>query len=466
MYTGENAYQYVASEGNIMNQDGLKVGNIKTSRGKYQFINYVAGNYVVRFIYGDTEKTVAKGKNTKPYNGHDYKSTAYQGGNYVNEEWYRLSDELVNNLHLSDAKDNEQRRLDVINYSKTVRNPVANTLVASELKNTSLYMELAHNTWMYADTAKINVKVEYDKTEGRGEDSYKYYVKSIDLGLEERPKNNINIINEIENIKITLANGYVLINTEEGLNKNVMWTPTIGKMQGKVHIYMDEEMMMGTEVEITYRMTIKNEGEVDSFGNDYSVGETYYTGRDSQDQIVTNRIDKVIDYVDNSLVFKKEKNEQWELIEKTDLQTVQKMKEMGYLNEKVDTTQKTGKTKGETNQVIVNESLKNIDLKPGESVSTKLILSKVISPNDEANDLSYNNMVEIIELTNDVGRRNLTKVVGNQDTEKMPEETDADNTENIIITPPTGAYRNITILLIMAGILCIFVALIIWKKRK
>lgn len=466
MYTGENAYQYISSDGNLMNQSNLKTGSVKTSKGEYQFNNYVAGNYVVRFIYGDTEKTIIKGKNGKSYTGQDYKSTAYQNGNNIREEWYHLSDESINNQLLSDAKDNEQRRLNVINYSKTVTNPVANVLVASDLKNTSLYRELENNTWMYSDTAKINVKVEYDKVEGRGEEYYKYYVKSIDLGLEERPKNNINITKEIENIKITLSNGYVLINTAEGLNKNVMWTPTIGKLQGKVHIYMDEEMMQGTEVEITYRITIKNEGEVDSFGNDYSVGETYYTGKNSQDQIVTNKIDKLIDYVDNSLVFKKEKNSQWELIENTDLQTVQKMKENGYLNEKVDTTQQTGKTRNETNQVVVNESLKDVALKPGQSVSTQLILSKIISPNDAADDLSYNNMAEIIQLTNDVGRRNLIKIVGNQDTEGMPEETDADNTENIIITPPTGADKNKTRLIILAGIFSILVGLILLIKRK
>ena len=69
---------------------------------------------------------------------------------------------------------------------------------------------------------------------------------------------------------------------------------------------------------------------------------------------------------------------------------------------------------------------------------------KVISPNDETDDLSYDNMVEILELTNEVGRRNGSKVVGNQEVEAMPKEIDSANTETVLITPPTGANKDKT----------------------
>ena len=445
MYTGETGYKYIGN-------GEMQAGTINNERGEYQFTNYIAGNYKIRFIYGQDIKTALTSKNSKSYNGQDFKSTAYHQGININEEWYNLSDSRINNTAYSDAKDNEQRRLQVINYSKTVTNPKAEVLTSHEINrlNASLHQELMNNTYMYADTAKINAKIEYDKTIGRGEETYTYNIRDIDLGLEQRPEANINIKNEIIGVKVTLSDGTVIVDIEEGVRKNVTIVPTIGNIQGKIHIYMDEEVMQGAEIEIKYKITITNESEIDTYGNSTSVGRTYYTGQASSDQIVTTQIGKIIDYVDNSLVFKKENNPDWELIEQTGLQNTASMKTNGYLNSKTNTTQTINQTKAETTQVIVNESLKNIKLRPGEKAETYLTLSKVISPNDEADDLSYNNMAEIIEITNDVGRRNLSKVVGNQNTEGMPNETDAANTQTVIITPPTGKNKEITSTILIA----------------
>ena len=81
--------------------------------------------------------------------------------------------------------------------------------------------------------------------------------------------------------------------------------------------------MQGTNIQITYRLTVTNKGEVDYTGKNGDLGYVYYTGEVSaNDQIVTTKVDKIIDYVDNSLTFRKADNpsstnntEGWKLIE-------------------------------------------------------------------------------------------------------------------------------------------------------
>lgn len=474
MSTGENGYKYIVSAGNSLdNQSGTaKAGTIENERGCYKFTDYVAGNYIVRYIYGDSGKTVLTGKNTKSYNGQDYKSTAYHQGNGVDEEWYNLSDRFINNTAMSDAKDNAGRRLQVINYSETMNNKIAQVLVSHEQENeknfnSSKHKELIENTYMYADTAKINVKVEYDQTSGSGRDTYTYNIRDIDFGLEQRPETNITISNEIVGVKLTLSDGSVIINTAEGSRHNVLMTPTLGEILGKIHIYMDEEIMQGAEIEIVHKITVKNDSEVDSYGSGFNVGTTYYTGKNSNDKTVTTTVEKLIDYVDNSLVFKEEKNPGWKLISNTSLESTNKMKETGMLDKNTQTTQKISVAKKETTQVLINESLSNKGLKPGEKAEVYLTLNKVLSAHDETDELSYNNMAEIIEISNDVGRRNGSKVVGNQHVEGMPIESDADNSDTVIITPPYGENKNNSgIIFISVGILVIIGSVILGIKQK
>ena len=70
-----------------------------------------------------------------------------------------------------------------------------------------LHQDLRDNTWMFADTAKINMNVEYNKTEANGLQTQNYKIKNMDFGLEKRPETKIELSKEITDIKITLASG-------------------------------------------------------------------------------------------------------------------------------------------------------------------------------------------------------------------------------------------------------------------
>ena len=472
MSTGEGGYQYVNSDGKVLSGETGKVvnGSVIVDKGEYYFKNYIPGNYIVRFKYGDTEKTLLPKVNEKSYNGHDYKSTAYQGGADLDQEWYDLGNTDLMDSNVSDAKDNEARRLQVINYSKVMKFNVADVLYSVENEKQELYKDFRENTWMYADTAKLRIQVEYNKTEANGSDKFDYNVRNIDFGIENRPANDVDLEKEILGIKIILSNGTTIIDTENGINKNVNWVSNTDKLQGKIHIYMDEEIMQGANIQIKYRITVKNVGEIDSTGaTDNSVGETYYTGNVStSDRVVTTTVDKIIDYVDNSLVFKAELNPDWKLIENTDLKSVTQMKQDGYLDARLNVVYKDASNNEKPiSQIIVSEALANTPLEPGQSAGVELILTKTISSSDEDDDLSYNNVAETLEFTNLVGRKD--DIPGNKEPyEFEPGENDSDYTEEVIITAPTGGNKSLTYIVVAIAVLAVagVVIFVIRKFRK
>lgn len=599
MFTGEDNYKHIGSSGSITNTERgqtISTGSVisdtnlgAVQKGEYKFHDYIAGNFIVRFIYGDTYKTyLAKGSenaegeglNETSYNGEDYKSTAYLKGNNLNAKWYDLSGFDKEDKLYSDAKDDTARRNKVIEYAETLQNDKAEILASFDERedkyyyNRQLHQALRDNTWMFADTAKINVNVEYNTTKSNGLTDKTYRIKNMDFGLEQRPETKIELTKEITDIKITLASGETIINTAEGMSQNVNWvsnkkTEVKGHnykrdnlryeyREGKIHIYMDEEVMQGANVQITYKITVTNNSQIDYTGENGSLGYTYFTGQvSSSDKIVTTTVNKIIDYVDNSLTFRKVDSPDWSLIETmreftttssgsqietermdygtfielmmkkygenyvakhlrefeasfkvyqetgkiqeigsagiegtpseddtsndagsylSNYNVIQNMKDrensIGYLNEDISLvkTKSAKTTKEPITQIIVTKALENTALKPGDSASVQLILSKTLSPNDEDDTLTYSNMAEILQYSNTVGRRDMDAIPGNQEPDEEPYEYDTDFTERILITPPTGANKAIyfvltaTVLVILAGGIIIIKKKVIDKK--
>ncbi|MBQ8042673.1 MAG: hypothetical protein IJ272_00790, partial [Clostridia bacterium] len=95
MFTGDEKVSYMDRNGNL--QTNNKTVDVGT--GEYKFTEYIPGDYIVRFKYGDTIYNV-------DYSGQDFKSTTYKG---FGED-------------TSSAKDNKVRRAQVMDYSKTITN--------------------------------------------------------------------------------------------------------------------------------------------------------------------------------------------------------------------------------------------------------------------------------------------------------------------------------------------------------
>lgn len=522
--------------------------------GKYNFENYIPGDYIIRFKYGDSVSTALTkedgGSNDVSYNGQDFKSTTYQkdvdqeGTTDISERYqgyiytdkqnesgkynpdkgqpkddtygydiYKLDSDETN---YSDAKDIWSDRERVINYSKdNVTNHVAEVLASpyvkptykgteySESEMSALHQELMSNTAMTSETGIIVVEFEYDRqqsdglkdTENNKDNSSKDYVdegnrhnstyvlNDIDLGLTERPKAQLEIDKSVANVKVTLANGSILFDINKSAN-NALWQDhkeyNIGDEmkdgmyeeyygedgkhrysyrdkideivknadKGLIQLTMDEELMHGATIQITYTLKVKNVGEfdyVDGGNKDY-----YYKG-EAAGSVVTTNANQVIDYVVNNLQFdsNNETNNGWSVIDKGTITGE------GLVNEKL-----SGDLE-KFNTILQTENLSG-DMSPGDEKTTTLILSQLITPENTEDDLTYSNMVEIVKTSNTVGRRMAYSVVGNQDpTASNASEVDSSMAERIVILPPFGETRiyyivgAIVAILLVSGIVLI-----------
>ena len=499
--------------------------------GQYAFKSFVPGKYVVRFIYGDTIKTVAPsslgGANEKSYNGQDYKSTTYQEGieqgkEYVwrkastwnmgqetlgeevrkvlgydkntssqNETFTYLYDitESDKKNNVSDAKDIESRRNEVINYSNVgVTNYIAEVLASHKADYTTmndrntLLKDLMANTNMKAETGVMVIELEYDQvgSDGNKKDN-SYKITNVDLGLEERAKAQLSINKEVANVKLTLSDGRILFDAQNTA-QNVLWrkheTYKVGykgnlingieeirnsnkNKTGLIQLSMDEELMHGATITITYQVTVTNEGEVDYKDNCF-----YYTGKvKDRNTVVTTKADQVLDYVANNLQFNASENSNWRVINKNDIAS------QGLVNSSLKDAIE------QYNTIIITDNLgaeliptlykEKVDNKATNSTTVPLVLTQTITSENSTDDLTYSNIVEIVKTSNTVGRRNEYSVVGNQDPTKAPQELDSDKAEVVKILPPFGdTARYITIgAIIIVAIAIGAVGIIFIKKR-
>lgn len=554
--TGQGSYEP------IINKLGLATTVNDNTVGKYAFKSYPAGNYIVRFIYGDTIKTVlpnsqtditklvgAAGENAKSYTGQDYKSTSYQVGipngkaftfrkaqilsndvtKYTSNESGKFYYDVTasdTNANVSDAKDimkddianvengrqnaTLNSREDVENYSKSnVTNHIAEVLASQEQlqeyykndkdnkdKVNSLLYELMTKTAMTAETGVINTEIEKDTqttTNQTVNNVITYKVQNVNLGLEERPKAQLAINKEVTNVKLTLADGSTLFDAKQSAT-NVLWkdhkkydlgytkynyvldTNKYGSIEnirnknatdvrfGLIQLSMDEELMHGATIKISYKVTVSNVGEVD-----YDDDMFYYTGTASDvSKVVETQANQVIDYVANNLQFDGSDvdNNAWKVISRNDLIN------NGLVNSKLENEVEKYNTiittKSDDNSNIAKTSLQpEIYNKDKSEVSDKLVLTQLITSENSTDDLTYKNIVEIVKTSNTVGRRNQYSVVGNQNPIQKPQELDSDISEAVRILPPFGA--NITYIIIaivtMVSAIVVVGGIIFIKKK-
>ena len=416
------------------------------------------------------------------------------------------------------------------------------SVLTNESKAREYLNTFMNNTYMVAETGVINMKSEYNREESEttpivgtanvGFNNYDrggYYVlEGLDFGLVERPKAQLKVTKQITNVKMTLADNSVLFDaiakatnvlwidhTAHGqdtknvysTNKNyknyLMLNPIVrskAASKGKVQLTMDQEVMHGATLQITYAITVANVGEVD-----YKEDQFYYTGKvGDTGTIVKTNPRKLIDYVGtqlhewddredktatrNNLQFNSNQNPEWQVI------TMDKVLQDGLVNKAYETSIK----KYTKDHIIVTEAISK-DLIPliadtseaknqiankfkedpmhaletvnaSQSVSgVQLILTQMITQDNTNDDKTYNNMVELVTTKNTVGRKMAYSVVGNQDPTTVPYEIDADESQDVVILPPFGNTPIFYVLIsavafiLIAGIT---ITIVVLKKHK
>lgn len=276
-----------------------------------------------------------------------------------------------------------------------------------------------------------------------------------------------------------------------------------------LQVYMDDELMEGAMMKVRYDFTVENAGEVD-----YLDKQFYYTGRSAHasDENYVSRTNAytVVDYVTNMIRYDQQYQDQkngnqivWKAQNLNDLMNSSTVDASGNvtignngtgedLGDGNITANDTSSFRRDLvnrkyapivktyNQILTTDSLRDHTIETsllpikyfrneneakteGKGVhTTTLILSTELSTNNTGDNLVYNNLSELVETQNTVGRRMQFSIVGNQSmadqslrndtsiTEDSsedlitPKEIDADSAQKIVITKPTGEFRNYT----------------------
>ena len=329
----ETARERVVENEGTENESVIEVGS-------YKFEGIPTGKYVVRFLYGndktkleDTLEITAdpvalkadgtvfsgneniltanydqdkEGMTAAVYNGQDYKSTIYQAGfattdanGYVTNRLHDLSG-AVNEAKVSDARDSEARRLEVIANSETIMNENANILASANYKAAD-HSRLYEQYYMFADTAIITLDLE-------SQEETATTINNIDCGLVERPETALVLDKEISSIKMTTNDNRVIFNASYDISYGLTSNPAdkviiaeidgqylvanvklaensigtdvlqaIDKNENKLaasreenkgtqnfrFINIEDDMFQGTTIEINYQMAALNVGETD-----------------------------------------------------------------------------------------------------------------------------------------------------------------------------------------------------------
>lgn len=455
----------------------------------------------------DFKSTVyQKNMNTGEEIGNSYTGMTVDG---YNGEYYdiRKMDEFAESgKNYSDAKDDWTRRQEINQYCSNNGQGITNSfaeVLASPYTggDTSALIEHTHMT---ANTGLMVLEVEYNRTNSDGDsgvsngaDQYKngndkngsYSVQGVDFGLTERPKAQLELSKKITNVKITLANGNILFDANDQMT-DLQWTlkakeyGLIQKMEGNKykdyygtnHRYayrddvknivantydaatgnnglivatMDEELMQGANIRISYELKVTNVGETDYAGENF-----YYKGTDAG-TIVTTKANTVTDYVANNLTFKEENNVDtgWQKADNA-------ITTLGLKN-----TPEMVTNIAKYNDVISTSKL-DAALAPGQDAKVGLVLTQLINPENSSDDKTYDNIAEITSISNSVGRRMAFSIQGNQDPTAVPTEVDAAKSERVTILPPFGSGNTIVYIAIAATVLVILTVGIIFIKKK
>lgn len=324
--------------------------SVEPGSGMYEFKDYIPGNYIIRYIYGDgsvydnynlsDEEKSNCVKNAKTYNGQDYKSTIDE---HYQAEWYNKANYKQ---YASVARDNEARRLKVMAYSTMIEKTNGNNLV-------EMNAEALEGTWMAAETSKLNVPIDSSTTPT--EKSTVLY-DTMNFGLALRPETKLVLEKHITGLKITPSGTGVQpivdarANIEQVINEGKI--DTTGVTTGLATIKSDrsergfwkvetdiEELAQGAQLEVEYTYVIRNDSDEDylridlveqysdnptGYGNwlkgesdnikgalkgnthvygNY-LGQYYYTGNKGQNDIeVLSRVEELEEALNNQLKY-------------------------------------------------------------------------------------------------------------------------------------------------------------------
>lgn len=397
---------------------GMVYTAITDENGDFYISGFIPGDYTLTYTWGDETYTV-----------RNYKGTIYnEPERQQDSKWYKQVDPRY-----SDAIDDYQTRLEIDNDEQTT---------ISKMESTT-------------PTMGIGVEYETTYTSSTG-DKYVYEIKNIDFGIVERARQDIELTKRVKTMKVTLANGQVITDISIDENGNVTgekkYLTYMGPSEnaipknGYIKLELDNELIQGATVEVTYGIQAKNISELDY------LSENFYKYGIVEGEVVKLEIKGLVDYLDTKWAFDETSQTEWQVKTLDEIQDI--VTEEVYNSEEIK------------NRIILyTESLQGQKLEPNQAVTVDLYATKVLSNNEEIN---LNNEAEIMEIGKDGGSE-IIPTPGNYipGTSETSTENDDDISEEIIITPNTGENLEFIAPIIIGIMVCAIlgVGVVIIKKR-
>lgn len=293
--------------------------------GSYEFKSYIAGDYTVRFVYGDYSSkdevirskitTGSEGQGTKlPINGQYYQSTKANPntdkleGNDIKYWYYNNSDKASRDedIRIIDNNEYEKRYSDAYDDSFSRLSQMKAEVVSGDGINGSTSTDYNYDgnievqdvrttDPIYAYTSTMNLEVEYVRPSiiGNKDNSwYKYGISNVDFGVTPRAYNDVNVSRYVSNVKLyvegsnePLINAY--FNNEgsrEDGHEDVKGLEFINDTFDQNNIYRDglikidyEELLAGrAHLELTYSVKVSNDSRYDKTNKIYDTIKYIY----------------------------------------------------------------------------------------------------------------------------------------------------------------------------------------------
>ena len=317
------------------NEGIVRYRTTTNEKGIYTFKNFLPGNYIVRYYFGNNKNTIVVKQysdtiNAYSYNGEDYQATNNIGTYgasklYVNDAngdldifWYAYNEENK----ISTGTENSSRRIqvsnNVISFSDKTMDLLNDLRDGADIeddndrnsKNGNLY-NIINNTYMFASTPNFTLTVEKTQTDNENKNATQnnkfteYAVSNMNFGIAEVPVTTIDLQKHIKSYIITDSAGENVIAKVEkdGDNWKVKEGNVLPGEKDGVTILdtsIEEEKLQGAKLQVTYEVSTKIDIQ-----KDFRSG----TG-------VKPTITALADFIDNDLSYNKELGENdkyWEI---------------------------------------------------------------------------------------------------------------------------------------------------------
>lgn len=444
--------------------DGVTPASTYTNKdGWYEFIGVVPDKYYIKYTYDgytyilETNKTYNYSISNINKNNHNQVTVTDSTGTALKAIDIRdYKSTIITSSPIKNALQNGDKdwflKTPVEKYSNAI-----DSLASRSLQDTVYYGVIKNDPSqsIEASTALMRVNIEYTieentqvtNTDGTGYTlidgvrTYTHEKSNMDFGIIERPYVKFDVSKVVDNIKITLSNGQILLNGNP-YTDNLNY---IKQMPGYIYAEIDNELIEGSTLEITYKFTITNKCEIDykeTGATGYVPSKPYYFFGEIAGEKTDAEITKFADYLNSDLKYiggynsDKSTALDWTATTPTDLHSGG---EAAYrISDEVYNTLMGITNEDKKYSTYYTDAFKNLAL--DETKSVYMVTSKVLSNKDE---IYLDNHCEIMELSG--GRKVKDCIPGNHDPlNSATFETD-DSYANVAIVPPTGININVYI---------------------